>query len=372
MNNRCDIDFKKPYYDDTEAENAENALRGKDFLSLARAHLSRIYGDNIYLTSSGSAAMQLAFAALKFPRGNEVILPSFTFPSAVNAALGAGLSPVFADINPDTMSLDIDDVRCKMTPDTACVMPVHYGGASLDLDALKGHIGSVPLIEDAALSFGASYKNKPLGTIGDMGIISFHSTKNISSDEGGMLIVNSGDAALRQRIQTIYDNGTDKQAYLSGGVSAYTWQAAGMNVQMPNMCAAVLCAQLDKADIIAARRRAVYNAYYNALSQTDGITLPRIPDWNTNNHHVFYVLLHDEAVRDAVMRRLNGAGIGARFHYMPLHASAMGRRLGYAQGDLPVTMDISRRLLRLPLHAHMRPEDALYVADALKEALCPR
>jgi dTDP-4-amino-4,6-dideoxygalactose transaminase len=364
------IRFNAPYYDKTESANVAAALGGEDFLPQAKAHLSRIYGTNsLFLTSSGGTALDLLLCALDLPQGQRAILPSFTFPSDANAVLRAGLVPLFADIDA-TNTLNIGDVSAKITPDTACVIPTHYGGASVDMDTLKSHIGNALLIEDAALSFGASYKNRPLGTVGDMGIVSFHRTKNISSEEGGMLIVNHADAALLEKIQTIYDNGTDKQAFLRGDVPAYTWQSSGMNGAMSNLSAAVLCAQLDKADEIACRRKAVYDAYLAALKHTPGITLPHVPAYNTDNHHVFYVLLNDAQIRDRVLRQLNERGIGACFHYMPLHTSAMGQRLGCRPADLPVTVDISARILRLPLHACMTPRDAEYAATALKEVLC--
>ena len=269
------IKFKETYYDKTESANMVAALHGEDFLSQAKARLSRVYGtDNLFLTSSGSAALDLLLYALDLPRGHRAIMPSFTFPSDANAVLRAGFLPVFADINAGTNTLNIDNVFEKMTQDTACVIPTHYGGASVDMDALKSRIGSTLLIEDAALSFGACYKDKPLGTVGDMGIISFHRTKNISSDEGGLLIVNHADAALLHKIQTIYDNGTNRQAFLRGDTPAYTWQATGMNVSMSNLCAAVLCAQLDKADEIAHRLKAVYDTYLAALDTYAGYHAP--------------------------------------------------------------------------------------------------
>ncbi len=365
------IRFKEPFYDENEAANTAAALHGEDFLSQAKTRLSCIYGTSrLFLTSSGSAALDLLLYALDLPKGYRAIMPSFTFPSDANAVLRAGLTPVFADIDTDTNALSIDDAFAKMAPDTACVIPTHYGGASVDMDALKSRIGSALLIEDAALSFGASYKDKPLGTVGDMGIVSFHRTKNISSDEGGLLIMNRTDAALIDKIQTIYDNGTDRQAFVRGEVSAYTWQAAGMNVAMSNLCAAVLCAQLDKAEKIARRHKAVYEAYLATLAHTPGITLPHVPTYNTNNHHVFYVLLDDEPTRNRLLQHLGSRGIGACFHYIPLHTSAMGQRLGYRPGDLPVTADVSARILRLPLHAGMTPDDAKCISSALKEAVC--
>jgi len=260
-------------------------------------------------------------------------------------------------------------VRRKITDKTCGVVPTHYGGASPDMDALRALCGDIPVIEDAALSFGATYKGKPLGTVGNYGIISFHHTKNISADQGGMLVMNTADPAIRQRIQTLYDNGTNRAAFLAGEADAYTWQMPGLGVSIPGMAAALLAGQLQSGDAIQAAHRTVWECYMDNLSGADGLQLPHIPAYNQNNCHVFYILLENTHIREHVRSGLAGKGIQAHFHYMPLHASAMGAQLGYKPEDLPVTMNAAERLLRLPLYAGLSEQECAAVCAAVREAL---
>lgn len=368
------IPFFQPCYGSEEIAYLNNALLGGvDYTEEAKRRLCMAYGPRLYLTSSASAAFELLFAALAWERGGEVILPSFTYPSVANALLRLGLKPVFAEIDEKTKALDAEHALKQITPRTRAVIPTHYGAASADLDELKKSLGSILLIEDAALAFGGRYRGRALGTVGDMGVVSFHRTKNISAVEGGMLVLGERHVALAETLQTLYDNGTDRAAFLKGEVGAYTWQAAGMNVGMPISHAAVLLAQLEKAREIQNRHEALYRRYLNNLavpSKQYGFALPVVPAYNGNNYELFYILFPDKASRERVRMRLHSAGIGTAFHYMPLHASAMGRRLGYAPGDLPVTQSVSARLLRLPLFADMTIEQCDAVSEAVLEALC--
>lgn len=364
------IPFKKTYYDQIETDCVRDALSGTDYVHKAKTLLSKHFeGASIFLTTSGSAAFDLLFAGLNLPKGSEVILPSFTFPSAANTILRYGLTPVFADICEDTKTLDIDDVRKRMTANTMCVLPTHYGGASCDLNKLRTVCGNIPIIEDAALSFGASYDGKPLGMVGDMGIMSFHHTKNISADQGGLLLVDPRHTSLIEKLTMIADNGTDKAQFLRGQKAFYSWQTAGMNVQMPNINAAVLFAQLNKADEITNKQKKVWQYYYNHLSPLGDIALPHVPAYNHDNAHVFYIVLKDKQTREYLRKHLAKRGISAHFHYMPLHTSAMGQKLGWKPDDLPVTQSVSARMLRLPIYADMPMEDCEMVASAIKEAL---
>ena len=365
------IPFKKTLYDAREADNVQDALlNGTDYTAKVKTQLSKIYG-TVFLTASGSAAFDLLFAALDLPHGSDVIMPSFTFPSCASAAMRAGLKPVFADIDEKTIALSIADVKKRVTATTRCIIPTHYGGSSADLDELRS-LSSL-LIEDAALSFGAAYRGKPLGTVGDMGILSFHRTKNISADEGGMLIINSNNDALIKRIQTIYDNGTDKADFLTGRTASYTWQCPGMNVAIPNISAAVLFAQLQKAEDIKEKQLRICDCYRHILGglAADGaFSLPRLPAYNSDNGHVFYLVFNDAGLREHVRHHLAANGIAAYFHYQPLHAAPMGMSLGYSPDDLPVTQSVSARLLRLPVYADLRMSDCEKVAACIKEALC--
>ena len=371
------ISFKRDFYDEAEAQAVRNALLdGADYLSPVRQRLEGIYGaGRVFLTAGGSAALDILFLALAFEPGSEVILPSFTYPSAANTLVRRGLKPVFADIHPATLVMDTEDAARRVTPRTRCILPTHYGGASMDMDALMKRHQGLYIAEDAALSFGAAYRDRPLGAVGHGGIVSFHRTKNISADEGGALILGKDDPALARRIQTIMDAGTDRQDFLTGRVDAYTWQTPGLGGGMSNVHAAVLHAQLSKAALIESRQAEAvrrYREWLAPLAGRYGFTLPHVPAYNRDNHHVFWLHFPDETVREHVRLHLLGQGIDARTHYMPLHASDMGRKLGWNPNDLPVTLRVSRCLLRLPLHAHLTPAHCDRVADAVEEALCTR
>lgn len=283
-----------------------------------------------------------------------------------------GLRPVFADIDATTLTLDIDDIERKTTERTRCVSVTHYGGSSPDMEALLRRFAGSFVIEDAALSFGAWYKDRPLGGIADTGILSFHETKNISAGEGGALLVDARYAALIDRLQTIYDNGTNRAAFLRGEVSSYTWQTPGLNVVMPHLCAALLCAQLEKEAEITRLHRKVCGVYREVLAQDaarGSFALPNIPCENEDNGHIFYLLFTDNAIRERVRAYLAEQGIGAYFHYMPLHTSAMGVKLGYQPDDLPVTQRVSECLLRLPVYAGLTEAQCMEVAAAVRRAL---
>ncbi len=367
------VRFKKTYYDDAEAASVCQALTGTDYVAKVKARLERDFGC-AYLTSSGSGAFDLLFDALSFKPGSEVIIPSYTFPSVANTALRCGLKLVFAEIDRRTMTLDIADVQRKITDKTCAVVTTHYGGASVDMEALRGVLGDIVLVEDAALAFGASYKNRPLGAIGDAAIFSFHHTKNISCEQGGALILSDRLAeSLGDKIQRVYDLGTDKADFLAGQVPAYTWREIGLNTVMPNTSAAILYAQLDKVDAITEKQRDICTYYRTALSELgdkQGFSLPVVPDDNHDNHHVFYLLFETPEARERVRLRLKADGVEAHFHYMPLHASAMGRRLGCKPEDLPVTQFVSGCLLRLPVYASLTQEECLYVAERIGAAVC--
>ena len=367
------IPFIQTYYGEREAQAMCEALSGRDFRPQEVLMLeTRFPGRRVFLTTSGSAAFELLFTGLDWQPGGELVMPSFTFPSCASAAMRAGLRPVFTDIEEATLTLDMEDVGSKITEHTTCVSVTHYGGVSPDMDALMQRCGDYFVIEDAALSLGAKYKGTPLGGIADAGILSFHETKNISAGEGGALLVDEKHAALIERLQMIYDNGANRAAFLRGEVSSYTWQTPGLNVAMPNLCAALLCAQLEREAEITQLRRQVCEYYREALAKDAsqwGFTLPPVQSENKDNGHVFYLLFADHTPRERVRMHLEEQGIAAHFHYMPLHASAMGAKLGYKPADLPVTQHVSDCMLRLPVYAGLTEAQCGAVVSAVREAL---
>ena len=367
------IKFKETFYDKNEAEAVSDALfNGTDYLSRAKGELCDIYEtENIYLSANGSLALDILLFAYDFKKGGEVILPSFTYPSAANSILRMGLTPVFCDIDPRTLVMDIDDACKRINDNTVWVIPTHYGGASCDMARLRDRLGDIVLIEDAALSLGASYKGRPLGTQGNASTVSFHKTKNISSEEGGALIVR--DDAMAEKVDIVYENGTDRRAFLRGEIPYYSWKEAGLNAGMSNVHAAILCAQLKKREEIQKRQLAAFEAYMKYLTpiaERYGLGLPVIPEYNNNNSHVFYVTFNDELQRKKVKAYLGNKGIEAVIHYVPLHQSHMGQKLGYRPEDMPNSLMVSKCLLRLPMHAHVTADDCRQIAELIGEALC--
>lgn len=369
------IAFNKPYYDKTETKTVADALNnGTDYLAKAEQELKTYFKDaHLFLTISGSAALEMIIAAIKIKPGDEVLMPAFNFPSAPNAVLRAGGLPVFVDINANTLAIDIEDIKRKTSSKTKCIITVSYGGATCDIEALNAFAKpkGIVVVEDAALSFGATYNNKPLGTLADFGMISFDKTKNISCEKGGLLIVNTKSDRV-QKLEYIYNNGTDKVAFMRGDVEQYSWQNVGMNVGMSNLCASLLYAQLQKAEEILQRRKTIYNVYIDMLkdnTEEKAYRLPCIPANCTNNYHVCYVLFSSNTVRERIKKQLNKLGISAVTHYQPLHLSRMGQKLGYKKSDLPVTEQVCETILRLPMHANLSGCDAQTVAKALLGAL---
>jgi dTDP-4-amino-4,6-dideoxygalactose transaminase len=328
----------------------------------------------VLMTTSCTSALELATRLLTLKHGDEVIVPSFTFSSTVNPVLIAGAKPVFADIREDTLNIDPDEIRKKITPKTRAIYPVHYGGVSCDMDEIMeiAQEHDLKVVEDAAQGVNAKYKGKYLGTIGDFGCYSFHETKNYVCGEGGALLINTDDPKIIERAEIIREKGTNRSKFYRGEVDKYTWVDIGSSYLPSDLLAAFLYAQLEKLDEIQKLRMNVWNSYYSALKPFEEkmtIRLPVIPDYVEHNAHLFYVLFRDEQMRDNVMNQLKEKGIIAIFHYVPLHSAQMGMELGYKKNDLPVTENISGRLLRLPLYAGMSDKGINYTLDILLETL---
>jgi dTDP-4-amino-4,6-dideoxygalactose transaminase len=277
---------------------------------------------------------------------------------------------VFADIQEGTLNIDPADIRKKITKKTRAIYPVHYGGVACAMDEImeiaRGY--DLNVLEDAAQGVNAKYKGKYLGTIGDFGCYSFHETKNYVCGEGGALLINSDDPKIIERAEIIREKGTNRSKFHRGEVEKYTWVDIGSSYLPSDLLSAFLYAQLEKLDEIQIMRMDVWNSYYSALKpfEDEGkIRLPVVPDYADHNAHLFYVIFPDEQVRDFVMNQLKEKGILAVFHYVPLHSAPVGLRLGYKKEDVPVTENISGRLLRLPMYAGMTREQFMYVRDRL-------
>ena len=324
------------------------------------------------MTQSCTAAMELAMLMLDLKPGDEVIMPSFTFTSTANAVALRGAVPVFVDIRPDTLNIDETLIEAAITAKTRAILPVHYAGVACEmdivLDVARRH--GLWVIEDAAQGFGASYKGRPLGSIGQLGAISFHQTKNVVAGEGGCLLVS--DPELLDRALIGRDKGTNKVAFQEKRVKQYTWSGLGSAYAMHEVTAAFLYAQLGKAERITARRIALWDRYdrmLRPLARAGKIQLPTVPDGCEHNGHIYYVLAHDRAARDRLMQSLNEAGVGATFHYVPLHSSPAGIRYGRASGSLPHTEDCAGRILRLPLFSTLTEDQQDRICELLAAAL---
>jgi dTDP-4-amino-4,6-dideoxygalactose transaminase len=326
------------------------------------------------LTTSCTSALEIATHLLDLHADDEVILPSFTFVSTANPIVLAGAAPIFAEINEKTMNIDLEDIERKITPKTRAIYPVHYGGIACPMDDIMKIAGDhdLKVVEDAAQGVNAKYDNRYLGTIGDFGCYSFHETKNYTCGEGGALLVNNDDLEMLERAEIIREKGTNRKKFFRGEVDKYTWVDIGSSYLPSDILAAILYSQLENLDNIQTSRMSVWQQYYNNLKplESDGLfKLPYVPNYASHNAHIFYIVFNSSSIRDYMIMKLKEKGISSSFHYLPLHTSPMGKKLGYKQGDLPITERLSDGLLRLPLYAGMRDEEVDYVLAVFKNII---
>jgi len=371
------IPFNKPFTIGDELANIADAV--------SRGHLS---GDGHYtrlchrwleqrlgtpralLTHSCTAALEMAAMLCDLAPGDEVIMPSYTFVSTANAFVLRGAVPVFVDIRPDTLNLDETLIEAAITPKTRAIVPVHYAGLSCDMDVIMrtARQHDLLVVEDAAQAMLSEYRGRQAGTIGHLGCVSFHETKNVISGEGGALLIN--DRALIERAEIIREKGTNRSKFFRGEVDKYTWVDIGSSFLPSELIGAFLWAQLQHAEEIIARRRrlcAIYRDALQGLADEGLISLPRqAPEGVESNGHMFYLLTQDAATRGALLAHLKAAGVHAVFHYVPLHASPAGRRFGRAHGTLPVTEGYADRLVRLPLYFDLDEPAARDVAGHVR------
>jgi dTDP-4-amino-4,6-dideoxygalactose transaminase len=324
------------------------------------------------LTHSCTAALEMAALLLDIKAGDEVIMPSYTFVSTANAFALRGAVPVFVDIRPDTLNLDETLVERAITPRTRAIVAVHYAGVSCEMDTLQAiaRTHGLAIVEDAAQGVLAKYKGRELGAIGDIGAYSFHETKNVISGEGGALLVNRADLATQAEI--IREKGTDRSRFFRGEVDKYTWQSIGSSFLPSELTAAFLWAQLEQAQSLTQRRLSLWNAYHTALAgfERDGLLRrPIVPAECEHNGHMYYVLLAPGIDRNRVLGHLKAAGVHAVFHYVPLHSAPAGERIGRSAGPLAVTIDLSSRLIRLPMWIGLTAQQQAHVVTALSEGI---
>lgn len=324
----------------------------------------------VLLTTSGTHALEMAALLLDLQPGDEVALPSYTFVSTANAFVLRGARPVFVDVRPDTLNLDESRLESRLGPRTRAVVPVHYAGVGCEMDAILEIAArrGVEVVEDNAHGLLGTYRGRPLGTMGTLGVLSFHETKNVTCGEGGALLVN--DPARVERAEILREKGTDRSKFFRGEVDKYSWVDVGSSYVLSDLLAAFLLAQLESCQEILARRRRVWETYDAALrdwADARDVRRPRIPAECGPSFHMYYLILPRAADRDSLLAHLRSRGIHAVFHYVPLHLSRMGRRFGGREGDCPVTEDLAARLVRLPFYNDLTPSDQSRVVDALLE-----
>lgn len=324
------------------------------------------------LTHSCTAALEMMPLLLDIGPGDEVIMPSYTFVSTANAFVLRGAVPVFVDIRPDTLNIDELLVEQAITAKTKAVMAVHYAGIPADMDALRAicERHSLHLLEDAAQGIGASYRGAALGTIGKLGALSFHETKNLISGEGGALFIN--DERLIERAEIVREKGTNRSRFIRGQVDKYTWVDVGSSYLPSDIIAAFLYAQLQQADHLLEQRLRIWQAYHNAFAELETLGLvrrPRPQEGGTHNGHIYYLLANSARERDALLTTLKRSGIAALFHYIPLHSSPAGQKYGRTFGSLDVTDRVSDTLLRLPMHLALSENDVIRIRDIVSITL---
>jgi dTDP-4-amino-4,6-dideoxygalactose transaminase len=322
----------------------------------------------VLLTTSCTAALEMAALLCDLEPGDEVILPSYTFVSTANAIVLRGAKPVFVDIRSDTLNMDEQLIEAFVTSRTRAIFPVHYAGVACDMDEIMAiaRRHNLRVVEDAAQAVFAKYKEQWLGTIGDLGCYSFHETKNFSCGEGGALVVNN--KRFEDRSEILREKGTNRSQFFRGQVDKYTWVDIGSSYVPSDMLAAFLVGQLENMEKITEKRRLIYNQYSQILAPLADrrlIRLPVVPQYCTTNYHMFYIITSNIHERTALIAHLGKAGILAVFHYVPLHSSPYGQSLGGRAGALPVTEEMSERVLRLPLYYDMCEADVAAVGEAI-------
>jgi dTDP-4-amino-4,6-dideoxygalactose transaminase len=304
------------------------------------------------LTHSCTSALEMAAILAELGPGDEVLMPSYTFTSTANAVVLRGAVPVFVDIRSDTLNIDPDKIETAITPRTKAIIVVHYAGVCADMDEIcaiaRAH--GLWVVEDAAQALLSTYRGRPAGTLGDLGCFSFHASKNIVAGEGGALTINH--SAFAERAYIIAEKGTNRRQFFAGLVDKYSWVDVGSSYGPSELTAAFLLAQLEAAQGIIAARLAVWHRYHESFAELEAreaLRRPVVPAECGHNGHIYYLIMPSNELRDAMIAQLAYVGVKAPFHYVPLHSAPAGKRYGRTSGSLPVTEDLSARLLRLPL-----------------------
>lgn len=368
------IPFNKPYLTGRENRYVDEVIAlgrlagNGEFTKKCHERLRSEYGfQHPFLTTSATSALEMAALLADLQPGDEVILPSFTFVATATPFASRGAKLIFVDSLPDHPNMDVAQLERLITPKTKVIVAMHYAGMACEMDTIMALAEQHKLlvIEDAAHSIGSFYNGKALGTIGHLAAFSFHETKNISSGQGGMLVVN--DERFLERAAIIWDRGTNRNAYERGQVNAYSWHDHGSNFYPSEITSAFLWAQLEDRKLIETERARIWNAYAHGLQslESKGFRLPKVTEVQTNNHHIFYLICPSMERRTRLIEHLSAHGILAVFHYTSLHSSAFMRTQGNAIPTLPNADFFSEHLLRLPLFVGLTEAEQQLIMDAV-------
>ncbi len=373
------IPFNRACFEGNEqkyiAEAIENRHISGDgpFTKRCQALFERELGNpKTLLTTSCTHALEMCALLLNLKEGDEVIVPSFTFVSTLNAFALRGAKPVFADIRPDTLNLDESQLESLITSRTKAIVPVHYAGVGCEMDVILDLAAKhgISVVEDNAHGLFGKYKGKHLGTFGQLATQSFHETKNFTCGEGGALLIN--DTAYLQRAEIIREKGTNRSRFFRGEVDKYTWVDIGSSYLPSDILAAFLLAQLEARDTVQNARQRIWETYDTELEEWAGnkdVRMPFVPEHCEQPYHMFYLVMPSEDLRDRLIAHLKSQDILSVFHYLPLHLSDMGRSLGGKPGACPVTEEVAGRLVRLPLYNEMTEAEQNTVIEAVKSAV---
>jgi dTDP-4-amino-4,6-dideoxygalactose transaminase len=374
------IPFNRPFATGKEIDYIRAAVATPKFSGdgsfTARCHalLEQSLGiQKALLTSSCTHALEMAALLLDIRPGDEVIVPSFAFPSAANAFVLRGARPVFMDIRAETLNIDENQIEQRITARTKAIFLVHYAGVGCEMDTIMAiaRQHAIAVVEDNAHGLYGKYRGRYLGTFGQLAALSFHETKNFSCGEGGALLIN--DAQFNQRAEILREKGTNRSQFFRGEIDKYTWVDVGSSYLLADLLAAFLRAQLERRDQIQSKRRKIWETYAAELAawaKTNGVRLPIVPPECEQSYHMFYAIMPSLESRQALISHLAGLGILAVFHYLPLHLSPMGLRFGGHQGDCPVTEDLADRLLRFPFFTGMSSSEQAQAIDAVCAFRC--
>lgn len=369
------IPLHKPFWGRDEEKAAIGAMRSGtgigdlNYSELLSYELSQLIGSKFTLpTGSGTASLELACAYI-LKKGDEVILPSFTFSSCANAVLLGGGKPIFADIDIQNYNINPQDIEKLITKKTKAIMVVHYAGMACDMEAINkiANTYQLAVIEDAAHALGAKYNGLYLGTIGTIGCYSFHGTKNAVSGEGGAFVTN--DPQINKIAEIIREKGTNRSSFMRGERRKYSWVRVGRSLILSDILSAIALVQIRKLNqITTLRQKKAQHLLKKLKLLSSKIILPQISQGTDPNWHIF-ALRVPRSSRNRIIKDLKSYGIEAAFHYLPLHTSVMGQQLGYKKGDLPITEEVSSTLIRLPIYPQLKKSEMDYMVEVLKKIL---